>query len=123
MKNIQKIHPAKNIFSCCRKIAVNIPLKKFQLFKKLTQVFLLFFYSSFSYSASKGGDTATTFVHNLCNYLSGDLAKAIGVLAIIGFGYSTLNGRMHWQRAAMIVLGMAMIMGGAHYGSVIMGGN
>jgi type IV secretory pathway VirB2 component (pilin) len=67
-------------------------------------------------------DAVSEIVLNLCDYLSGNVAKAIGVLVIIGLGYRTLVGRMDWRTAGSIAVGLGLIIGGSYYGSVLLGG-
>lgn len=66
-------------------------------------------------------DAVTEIVFNLCDYLSGNVAKAIAVLVIIALGYRTLAGRMDWRVAGTIAVGLGLIIGGSYYGSVLLG--
>jgi type IV secretion system protein VirB2 len=72
--------------------------------------------------ALAANDAVSQVVFNLCRYLSGPVAKAIGVLSIISLGYRTLTGRMDWRFAASVAIGLGLIIGGSYYGSVLIGG-
>ncbi len=76
---------------------------------------------TFAYAYGSGGDEVTSIIQNLCAYLSGTVAKAIGILAIIFMGYKTLSGRMDWRVGGTIAIGLGLIIGGAYYGGMLLG--
>ena len=82
---------------------------------------MMFLIPSFAYAYGGNGDEVTSIIQNLCAYLSGTVAKAIGILAIIFMGYRTLSGRMDWRLGGTIAIGLGLIIGGAYYGGMLLG--
>lgn len=58
--------------------------------------------------------TVNRAVDNLTHYLTGDMAKAVGVLAIVISGYMCFSGRgLPKKDFGLIVLGLGIILGGS----------
>lgn len=69
------------------------------------------------------GDTITTVVYNLCDWLSGVTAIAVGVLVVIWSGYEMLHGDIDKKKMLIRCAAIGLIIGGSYYGkSVIMKG-
>lgn len=90
--------------------------------ERIALFLMIFLMPTFAYAyGGSGGDEVTSIVQNLCSYLSGSVAKAIGILAIIFMGYRTLSGRMDWRLGGTIAIGLGLIIGGAYYGGMLLG--
>ncbi len=101
---------------------MNITIK--QIHKYLSVKFSFWFLLLLSNSAfAQSSDEITQYVYNLCSYLSGNVARAAGVLALIILGYKCFRGTFDGHYLFFIMVGLGLIIGGAYYGkTVILGG-
>lgn len=61
-----------------------------------------------------GGITPESIAQNIIDYLTGNLARTVGALVVIGSGYAHLHlQRLSKQKFIAIVVGMSLIFGGA----------
>lgn len=74
--------------------------------------------------SSGNGDTLTTYIYNICNYISGPLGVSIGILAIGYYGLEMLAGHATKTKFAAIAIGLGITIGSTYYGkTVLMGGS
>ncbi|WP_058535367.1 TrbC/VirB2 family protein [Legionella saoudiensis] len=63
--------------------------------------------------ASGSGITPEVIVQNIINYLTGDLARVVGVCVVVGAGYMYLETQQIQKKTFVrIVIGMGLILGG-----------
>lgn len=48
-------------------------------------------------------------LNNLVALLNGPVARALAVLAVVGFGVAALTGKVEWSRAMIVVLGIGIV--------------
>jgi len=65
------------------------------------------------------GDTVTTVIYNICNWLSGPPAIGIGILAVIYSGYEMVQGEIAKQKMIVRCLGIGLVIGAAFIGKNI----
>lgn len=61
-----------------------------------------------------GGDTVTTFIYNLVDWFSGNIAVAIGILVVIWSGYEMLHGEIDKRKFLIRGVAIAVIIGGSY---------
>lgn len=54
-----------------------------------------------------------SFLNAIVNAVTGPIGVAIASLAVMGVGFSFMTGHMDWTYAAAVVLGIAVVFGGA----------
>ena len=99
--------------------------KSMQKLLTLTKKSLLVWsaYIIFPSIAFAGGDTVSAVIKNLTDYLSGTIAIAIGVLAVIYSGYEMLIGEIDKRALMTRCIAIGVIIGGSWFASnVIMKG-
>jgi type IV secretion system protein VirB2 len=52
-------------------------------------------------------------LQKVVDILTGNTARLLAILSVIGFGIGALFGRVSWRRAGEIVLGIAIVFGAA----------
>lgn len=63
---------------------------------------------------ASSGITPETIVQNIIDYLTGDLARVVGVIVVVGAGYMYLETeQMQKKTFVRIVIGMGLILGGS----------
>ena len=60
-------------------------------------------------------------LQKVIDMLTGNTARLLAILAVIGFGVGALFGRVSWRRAGEIVLGIAIVFGAASVVDMFMG--
>lgn len=70
--------------------------------------------------ALASSDTISMFIGNICDYLSGDLARASAILITIYLGYRMMMGSLERLPFIFAIIGMGLIIGSAYYGKVIL---
>lgn len=60
-------------------------------------------------------------LQKVVDILTGNTARLLAILAVIGFGIGALFGRVSWRRAGEIVLGIAIVFGAASIVDMFMG--
>lgn len=66
-------------------------------------------------SAAQNFDGVTTFLDAIVAAITGPIGVAISALAVIAVGFSFMTGRMDWTFAVSIVIGIAIVFGGASF--------
>jgi type IV secretion system protein VirB2 len=62
---------------------------------------------------ASSGVTPETIVQNIIDYLTGDLARVVGVIVVVGAGYMYLETQQIQKKTFVrIVIGMGLILGG-----------
>jgi type IV secretory pathway VirB2 component (pilin) len=67
------------------------------------------------------GTQVSSVLHNLVSYLTGDIAKIVAIIAVIGLGYSCYRGQMEMKRAGAIVIGIAIVFSASSIVSMLSG--
>jgi type IV secretory pathway VirB2 component (pilin) len=76
-----------------------------------------------AFAAGDSGDTVTTVIYNICDWLSGAPAVGIGILAVIYTGYEMLHGEIHKKAMIVRCVAIGLIIGGSYIAkSIIMKG-
>jgi type IV secretion system protein VirB2 len=57
----------------------------------------------------------TTFLEAIVDAITGPIGIACSALAVIAVGFSFMTGRMDWTFAVSIILGIAIVFGGASF--------
>lgn len=57
----------------------------------------------------------TTFIEGIVNALTGPLGIACAALAVIAIGFVFMTGRMDWTFAISVIIGIAIVFGGASF--------
>ena len=57
----------------------------------------------------------TTFLEKIVDAITGPIGVACAALAVIAVGFSFMTGRMDWTFAVSIILGIAIVFGGASF--------
>ena len=79
---------------------------------KIKYLFLLLPSSVF---ASTDTNALSDAINGITDFLTGDLARCIGILAIVGVGYATLMlGKLDKGKAINIILGIGVIFSAAY---------
>lgn len=60
-----------------------------------------------------------TFLGKLVGAITGPIGIAIAALAVMGVGFSFMMGHMDWSYAAAVILGIAVVFGGATFTSTL----
>ena len=66
-------------------------------------------------SAAQEFGGITNFIQSIVTALTGPLGKACAALGIIAIGFVFMLGRMDWTFAISVILGIAIIFGGASF--------
>ena len=80
----------------------------------LWRVAVLFIVIFPQFAFAFGGDIPplTNALNNLASFLDSSFVKVVGVLAVIGVGYSTLHlGKMNKEQAIWTIVGIGLIVG------------
>lgn len=85
---------------------------------KLTVLFvkiltLLFVSTQPSYAQTFTG--VNNFLNNIVGSITGPIGVSIAALAVMAVGFSFMTGRMDWTFAVSIILGIAIVFGGASF--------
>lgn len=66
-------------------------------------------------SAAQDFSGVTTFLEAIVDAITGPIGVAVSALAVIAVGFSFMTGRMDWTFAVAIVVGIAIVFGGASF--------
>lgn len=82
---------------------------------------LLCYFPVGAYAGLSGGsdDTVTTIIYNLCNWLSGTPAVAVGILAVAYSGYEMLEGQIEKRTLITRCVAIGLIIGSTYIGKEI----
>lgn len=70
---------------------------------------------SVSPSAAQEFSGITTFIQGIVDALTGPLGIACAALAVIAIGFVFMTGRMDWTFAISVIVGIAIVFGGASF--------
>lgn len=93
------------------------PKPYFQLALVLAMVPTFFLIPHLAHAAAAWEDA----LQKVVDILTGNTARLLAILAVIGFGIGALFGRVSWRRAGEIVLGIAIVFGAASIVEMFMG--
>ncbi len=57
----------------------------------------------------------TTFLQSIVTAITGPIGVAVSAIAVIAVGFSFMTGRMDWTFAVSVVVGIAIVFGGASF--------
>ncbi len=63
-----------------------------------------------------GGGAGTAIaagLQSLIDMLNGGVARAIAIIAVMGFGIGALSGRVDWTRALQVIIAIGILFGAA----------
>ncbi|MGX9148007.1 TrbC/VirB2 family protein [Mesorhizobium sp. 128a] len=66
-------------------------------------------------SAAQDFNGVTTFLDAIVAAITGPIGVAISALAVIAVGFSFMTGRMDWTFAVSVIVGIAIVFGGASF--------
>ncbi|MFB9951890.1 TrbC/VirB2 family protein [Rhizobium puerariae] len=66
-------------------------------------------------SAAQDFQGVTTFLDKVVAAITGPIGIAVSALAVMAVGFSFMTGRMDWTFAVAVVLGIAIVFGGASF--------
>ncbi|MER8576353.1 TrbC/VirB2 family protein [Mesorhizobium sp. M1409] len=66
-------------------------------------------------SAAQDFNGVTTFLQTIVEAITGPIGVSISALAVIAVGFSFMTGRMDWTFAVSIIMGIAIVFGGASF--------
>lgn len=56
-----------------------------------------------------------TFIQAVVTAITGPIGRSVSALAVIAVGFSFMTGRMDWTFAVAVVVGIAIVFGGASF--------
>lgn len=57
----------------------------------------------------------TTFLDKIVSTITGPIGIAVSAIAVIAVGFSFMTGRMDWTYAVAVIIGIAIVFGGASF--------
>lgn len=66
-------------------------------------------------SAAQDFGGVTTFLQSIVEAITGPIGIAVSAIAVIAVGFSFMTGRMDWTYAVSVILGIAIVFGGASF--------
>lgn len=66
-------------------------------------------------SAAQDFQGVTNFLDKIVEAITGPIGIAISALAVMAIGFSFMTGRMDWTFAVAVILGIAIVFGGASF--------
>ncbi|MEI9411544.1 MULTISPECIES: TrbC/VirB2 family protein [unclassified Mesorhizobium] len=66
-------------------------------------------------SAAQDFNGVTSFLDAIVAAITGPIGVAISALAVIAVGFSFMTGRMDWTFAVSVIVGIAIVFGGASF--------
>jgi type IV secretion system protein VirB2 len=57
----------------------------------------------------------STFLDKIVTAITGPIGIAVSAIAVIAVGFSFMTGRMDWTYAVAVILGIAIVFGGASF--------
>ncbi|MDR6101730.1 type IV secretion system protein VirB2 [Agrobacterium larrymoorei] len=87
-----------------------------------TQTAIRFFVAAFAIlllstepSLAQDFSGVTTFLDKIVSTITGPIGVAVSAIAVIAVGFSFMTGRMDWTYAVAVILGIAIVFGGASF--------
>lgn len=68
-------------------------------------------------------DNLSTAASNILGLFTGTLGKAVATIAVVVMGLMAMFGRLEWERAFKVILGIAIVFGAAKFVTLISGSN
>lgn len=75
----------------------------------------LLFVSMTHPSAAQDFSGVETFLEAIVDAITGPIGIAVSAIAVIAVGFSFMTGRMDWTFAVAVILGIAIVFGGASF--------
>ncbi|UGA49009.1 TrbC/VirB2 family protein (plasmid) [Bradyrhizobium quebecense] len=94
--------------TCFSHIAFNKLLSFVGLFTLLTAAFT-------APCAAQNFNGVTTFLNTIVKTITGPFGVAVSALAVMAVGFSFMTGRMNWTFAVSVMMGIAIVFGGASF--------
>jgi len=66
-------------------------------------------------SAAQDFSGVTTFLEAIVEAITGPIGIAVAALAVIAIGFTFMTGRMDWTFAVAVIIGIAIVFGGASF--------
>jgi len=66
-------------------------------------------------SAAQEFSGVTTFLQAIVGAITGPIGVAISAIAVIAIGFTFMTGRMDWMFAVSVIVGIAIVFGGATF--------
>ncbi|MCJ9670392.1 MULTISPECIES: TrbC/VirB2 family protein [unclassified Neorhizobium] len=66
-------------------------------------------------SLAQNFEGVNTFMNKLVGAITGPIGASVSAIAVIAIGFSFMTGRMDWTFAVSVVLGIAIVFGGAAF--------
>jgi type IV secretion system protein VirB2 len=89
-------------------------------------VFLVAFEPSLAMAEDAADDGLTNAATKILGLLTGNLGKAVATIAVVIMGMMAMFGKLEWERAFKVVLGIAIVFGAASimklFGGTTIGG-
>lgn len=85
--------------------------KVVRFFLTFSALFVLSTHPSFAQDFSG----VTTFLDAIVDAITGPIGIAVSAIAVIAVGFSFMTGRMDWTYAVAVILGIAIVFGGASF--------
>lgn len=78
---------------------------------------------AFAQSVGGVGGNVETFLQNVVNLLTGNVARLLAVIAVVLVGVGWMFGHIDLRRAGIVIIGIILIFGAAQIVSMITGGS
>ncbi|WP_247808740.1 MULTISPECIES: TrbC/VirB2 family protein [unclassified Bradyrhizobium] len=65
--------------------------------------------------AAQNFNGVTTFLDTIVKTITGSFGVAVSALAVMAVGFSFMTGRMNWTFAVSVMMGIAIVFGGASF--------
>lgn len=78
---------------------------------------------AFAQSIGGVGGNVETFLQNVVNLLTGNVARLLAVIAVVLVGVGWMFGHIDLRRAGIVIIGIILIFGAAQIVSLITGGS
>lgn len=66
-------------------------------------------------SAAQDFSGVTNFLEAIVDAITGPIGVAVSAIAVMAVGFSFMTGRMDWTFAVAVILGIAIVFGGASF--------
>ena len=66
-------------------------------------------------SAAQEFSGVTSFLETIVTSITGGIGKAVAAIAVIAIGFTFMTGRMDWTFAVSVIMGIAIVFGGATF--------
>ncbi|MCP3477821.1 TrbC/VirB2 family protein (plasmid) [Bradyrhizobium sp. CCGUVB1N3] len=87
-------------------------------FKKLLSFVGLYILLTAAFAApcsAQNFNGVTTFLTTIVKTVTGPFGVAVSALAVMAVGFSFMTGRMDWTFAVSVIMGIAIVFGGASF--------